>query len=352
MNFEIQYQVLQKIECITRGGMCMPFHTMDHNANRLSIDIDLLTKSSVSDVEKIMNEISDVLDEIEIELIVPKNPYPIPNLCSYKVHYTSFSGARDWVKVDYLCEMNADLPTSTVPINYQLFAFTTDYEMEILTRGGLIGDKLTTLSLGTIGLSVRNFLDIPKQIFDIGSQIRLISKENILETIETFDKFTNLKIKNYHHSPPFTINDVIHTIESSLLKFIELDHTSVHLIKDQDDKFGNFLGMYLGNYRYGRTEHVGNILLILLLVKKINACFNFPKKKDEIGMDFFNTVNKINMFPKYDLSEKRKETQQLLSGELPEFVELHKKMLRGQPLEYVFLLIEIYRFQDEKSYNL
>lgn len=340
----MQYHVLQNLDCITRGGMCMPFHTINHNANRLSIDIDLLTKSSTTDIQKIMDKIDKSLDEVEIELIVPKIAYPIANLCSYKVHYTSFSGAKDWIKVDFLCEVDINLSTSIVPTNYELFAFTTDYEMKILTRGSLIGDKLTTLSLDTIGLPERRFGEIPKQVFDIGSQIRLVSKKDILEIFETFEKFTNFKIKIYDRTPPFTITEIITGIENSLSSFFELDKTAVHLTKDQDNKFRSFMGTYLGKTQiYKRTEHVGNILLVLLLIKKIKEYFTTPSNKDAIAQSFLDVINTINRLKDLEGFQIRNESQNLLSQQLPVFVESHQKMLRGQPLEYTYLLIEVYQ---------
>ena len=342
MDFEMQYQILQKLDCVTRGGMCIPFHTVEHNANRLSIDIDLLTKSSISDVGKIMTEINNSLNEVEIELMVPKKPYPIANLCSYRVYYTSFSGEKDWIKVDYLCNMDIDLPIKTVPSNYELFALTTDYEIKILTRGGLIADKLTTLSLNTIGLPERKFGEIPKQVFDIGSQIRLISKEDAIEIFKIFKKFTDFKIRIFDRSPKYTITEIINGIENSLLKFFEFDKTAVHLTKDQDDKFSNFMGTYLGNHIYRRTEHLGNILLVLTLIKKIKEYLSTPEKLDTLSENFLDIINKINSYKTIDVPEIRIESQQLLSQQLPKFIEPHKKMLKGQPLEYIYLLKEVY----------
>lgn len=342
MDFEMQYQILQKLDCVTRGGMCIPFHTVEHNANRLSIDIDLLTKSSISDVEKIMTEINNSLNEVEIELMIPKTPYPIANLCSYKVHYTSYTGEKNSIKVDYLCEMKIDLPIKTVPVNFELFAFTTDYEMKVLTRGSLIADKLTTLSLGTIGLPERKFGEIPKQVFDIGSQIRLVSKEDILEIFECFKKFTNFKIKIFDRSPSFTITEITNEIENSLSRFFEFDKTAVRLTKDQDNKFSNFLGTYLGNHTYRRTEHLGNILLVLILIKKIKEYLLSSKKLDMLSENFLDIINKINSYRTLDVPAIRAESQQLLSEHLPEFIEQHKKMLKGQPLEYIYLLKEVY----------
>lgn len=341
MDFEIQYQISQKLDCVIRGGMCIPFHTIKHEANRLSIDIDLITKSDIPDVEKIMSEINDSLNEVDIKLMVPKIAYPITNLCSFRVHYTSFSGKKDWIKVDYLCKMDVDIPFKIVPRNHELFALTTDYEIKILTRGGLIADKLTTLSLNTIGLPERKFAEIPKQVFDLGSQIRLISKEDTVEIFEVFKKFTDFKIGIFDRSPKYTITEIINVIESSLLGFFEFDKTSVRLTKDQYDKFSNFIGTYLGNHIYRRTEHLVNILLVLILTKKIKEYLSSPEKLDTLSENFLDIIKKINFYETINAHEKRTESKWLLSQSISKFIEPHKKMLKDQPLEYIYLLNQL-----------
>ena len=40
--------------------------------------------------------------------------------------------------------------------------------MRILSRGSLLGDKLTTLALGTIGLRPSRQTEIAKQVYDLG----------------------------------------------------------------------------------------------------------------------------------------------------------------------------------------
>lgn len=42
MDFEVHSHIAQQADCITRGGLCMPFHLPTTEAGRLSIDIDLL----------------------------------------------------------------------------------------------------------------------------------------------------------------------------------------------------------------------------------------------------------------------------------------------------------------------
>ena len=263
------------------------------------------------------------------------------NLCSYVIHYTSFSGKPDWIKVDYLCEVDIDLPVRTVPTGYELFAFVTDYEIKILDRGCLVADKLTALSLDTIGLPEKKSGDIPKQIFDIGSQIRLASKNDLCEILKAFDIFTNFKRKIYDRDPRYTVTQIIDGIKDALFGFFMLDVTAVTLTKEQDDKFRAFMGTYLGSHIYRRTEHLGNILLILILVDRIKKYLSAPEKIDMLVKDLSDIVDTVNSYKTMDASEARRESGHLLSLQLPEFIRPYRKMLSGQPLEYIYLLRQI-----------
>ena len=346
MDFEMQYQILQKLPCTTRGGMCMPFYTEDHSANRLSIDIDLLTSETVENVSSAMNKINFEVDEIEIELIDPKGEkYPIPNLRSYRVYYDSFLGKRDWIKVDYFCEINLPISTKDISKNYTLFALKIDYDIQILSRGSLIGDKLSTLSLGTIGLPERKFAEIPKQIFDIGSQLRVATKQDVLEVFETFEQFTKFKISVFQHTPPFTIEDVVENIEKSLMRFFEHDNTAIILSHDEENRFSNFLGTYMGRpHQYKKTKHLGNILLILFLIKTIKNVSYYSKiDKEAAATKFVQVINQLNKFQTMYSEEIREQIRKLLSSPLPSQLSSIQRILRGQPIEYVFLLREIYR---------
>ena len=45
MDVEMHARIAPRIDCVIRGGLCMPFHLCAQEARRLSIDVDLLTPS-------------------------------------------------------------------------------------------------------------------------------------------------------------------------------------------------------------------------------------------------------------------------------------------------------------------
>lgn len=343
MDFEMQHQVMQELECITRGGMSMPFHT-NEDARRLSIDIDLLTSSSLEQTEQKMKKISDNLTEVSLEKIVPKVRYPVPNILSYYVRYRSCLGNDDNVKVDFLCDVDISLPKTTIPSGFGLFNFTIDYSMDVLTQGGLIGDKLTTLALEKIGLPVRKFNDIPKQVYDIATLLKLGSKTVFQEAFSTFEEFTQFKVDHYEIEQPYKLNDIITGIEDSVFNLLDTT-SSITITHEQDSRFGQFKSAFLGNSRdYKKTEHLGDILLIQLFSKLIHGYINKSLTLNE-SVDLLNSViNQLKEFSNYNgqmRSSKHEELYNLVPDEIP----FDKKILKGTPLEHILLIKDIYNLK-------
>lgn len=89
MDFEMHHHIARQVGCITRGGMCMPFHLPTTEARRLSVDIDLLTPSTVDEIRDVMGNIGQTVSDIRCDERVPRDPYPIDSLISYDVRYDS-----------------------------------------------------------------------------------------------------------------------------------------------------------------------------------------------------------------------------------------------------------------------
>ncbi len=340
MDFEMQYQVMQKLECVTHGGMSMPFHT-NEDARRLSIDIDLLTSSSLEQTEQKMEKIGDNLTEVSLEKIVPKDRYPIPNILSYYVRYRSCLGHDDNIKVDFLCDVDISLPKITIQPGFVLFNFIIDYPMDVLTHGSLIGDKLTTLALEKIGLPERKFSDIPKQVYDIATLLKLGSETVFQEAFSTFEKFTQFKMDHYEIEQPYKLNDIITGIEDSVFNLLDTT-SSITITHKQDSRFGQFKSAFLGNSSdYKKTEHITDILIILLLSKLIHSYIDKSFTLGESVNLFNNVIDQLNKISNYNGEMRSSEHEKiygLISSELP----FNKKILKGAPLEHILLIKNIY----------
>jgi len=242
MDFEMNYHISQEIDCILRGGMCMPFHT-ELGVRRLSIDIDLLTGLQVDEIDKVMQKLDGDLIDVKIKKYVPKNPYPIPNLTSYYVEYNSCFDKPETVKIDYLCDLSLQLPIQTIADAKEIIEFKIDYLSKILTRGALIGDKITTLALEKIGLRKSKFYDIPKQIYDIATLLKFATESDIAESLDVFMDLTGFKVKIFDDGI-HNVKDILETINSSIPSFLSFE-SALTTTTDYEGLLGSFKGTYL-----------------------------------------------------------------------------------------------------------
>ena len=58
-----------------------------------------------------------------------------------------------------------------------IFSIPIDHNVTILSRGALIGDKISALAINSIGVP-QNTGHVPKQIFDVAGLLNSVDKEN------------------------------------------------------------------------------------------------------------------------------------------------------------------------------
>ena len=191
MDFELQSHIADRLDCVTRGGLCMSFH--EGWAGRMSLDVDLATALSVEAVDAVMQRDHRMPKEISLERHRPKKPHPLANLVSYKAFFDSCFGHRTHVKVDFFCDAEIAMGSQTVKAGHKVLDFATPADMRILTRGWPLGDKLTALALDTVGLRSNRQTEVAKQVYDIGTLIRGSAMADIAEAFDAFPKLTAMK---------------------------------------------------------------------------------------------------------------------------------------------------------------
>ncbi len=341
MDFEMGFHILNKMNCIIRGGMCMPFHT-NLDVRRLSIDIDLLTPKTVSETEIIMETLNSELPDLTITKKVPKRPYPNPHILSFDVSYSSYREVDDFIKVDFLCNFDINLPHQTLSKQFDVLDFTIDFPVTILNHGSLIGDKLTTLALEKIGLPEWKFGDIPKQIYDISTLIKLSSRDDIRDALEVFQKLTPHKISTYEKTPPFTISEIITSILECLNNCIDYSAT-LTISHDANDRYSNFKGRYLARsgQEYGKTRHIFDILIVLNFVKHLEKYLENTSLLETNVENILKILESISKLQKLEFDERRMQKEDLLNA-IPSDLPFNKKILNGSSIEQIFLIKEIF----------
>lgn len=241
--------------------MCIPFHTPGGAVSRLSRDIDLV-RAGAPEVDAAMKRVAEKSPDFEISGKPRK--HRMKNLRFYQAKYDSVLGGDGLVTADFMCELDVNFPTKTVT-RTSLLGRDVSHRARILTRGGLVGDKLTSLALGGIGLAPERQSAAPKQIHDLGTQLRLSSEADVREALEAFAALTEFKVRKYENDPPYTTGGTLSTITDALLALLEI-REGVHLSKLHKGRFGSFAGMYLSRAKpYDVSDHITDVLLALFM---------------------------------------------------------------------------------------
>ena len=74
MDFEMLTHI-QKVlpDCVVKGGMAVPFHLSDKKLRRLSVDIDIVTRRTRSEVIEAMKQVSAKLEGV-VKIPNPHEP--------------------------------------------------------------------------------------------------------------------------------------------------------------------------------------------------------------------------------------------------------------------------------------
>ncbi|MCY4490294.1 MAG: nucleotidyl transferase AbiEii/AbiGii toxin family protein [Thaumarchaeota archaeon] len=341
MDFEMHHRIVKQIDgCITRGGLCMPFHTPTIEAKRLSIDIDLLTYKTVDEVKDIMDNINNTMTDIKCEKIVPMKPYPIDNLISYYVEYKSCLTDKDRIKIDFLCNVNIQICSEIIKSGFELFDFSTKHDIKILSKGSLLGDKLTTMALGTIGLKLTKQTEIAKQIYDIGILLNVSKKPDLHISFDTFKSLTDFKISHFNHVPKYTIADISDNIAKSASDFLDLKR-AVTVTTNQEKRYLDFHGTYLAKKTiYKKNDHINDILLLNLYIKYLCRYLN-GKITQTLAVDsLYNIIEQANKI------KDRSTTPQMIElckDSIHKSAKFNTKILKGASPKHLFLIQKLYR---------
>ncbi len=267
MDFEMLHHIRQKVDCIVRGGMSMPFH-LDRTLKRLSTDIDLVIKKPVDKVMKIISEID--LSNEGIRISGPKSIRASNNLplmiydISYKSHYDKQSLGH--ISLDIFYEDIPELESNTIPMNSEILGFTTREDIDVFDVGSLIADKLDTIAKETIGYGDNIDKSTPKQVYDLGRLFEIFADNIPNKPLEKFEAFSVYKSKFY--TSDFTFEQVVNSVLSHMDSLVDKNNIN-SLVSSAQQPHSNFVGQHLGPNGYSRTSYIEDIFKIRLFCKYI-----------------------------------------------------------------------------------
>lgn len=269
MDFEVHRIVSRSVSGYVRGGMAAPFYMSGYPA-RLSEDIDMYVFETVDAVRALMLRLKAEFDALGITMEEYKpvgGGLPIP-LVTYRMWYASAMGVSDKVKIDLLCDARLEyLPHREFGPAITLGHFSTRHPVVALDAGALVADKITSLSVGTIGYPPDQKHKTNKQIYDIGQLLKHMQVDQIEQAISQYNGLAARKCgyaREFGKAPAYETSYVTGGVCGYLLAALGIHDRFVNQDEFKDN-FGGFKGAHLGRRPYSLSAHRSDALLVLLL---------------------------------------------------------------------------------------
>ena len=344
MDFEALVHIKEKLsDCVVRGGMAVPFHINDSTLHRLSVDIDIVTGHSKTEVISAMSEIKKTLGR-KIDVPDPHIPRrqrdkQLP-LLTYYCGYESNFNDEPQIKVEIFYSNKLNIKTKeTTPT--QIAGFVIDFPVSVYDREALIGDKLTTLPFNTIGLEQGEKATICKNIYDM---CRLINtapgRVSMREIIDSFEKIVNEEISYYVKDAP-TFDQVLDDLIQFPENLLTTGRGILQLNAQCKGGISTFVTELLGKTRYGSHSHIEDIFLLKLLCMLIYKHYKDGLSTDKINQKFNSILSKKNKITRMEqrdqtrerlhIARKRRinpEHRQIISNMLPVHAYLYDQILQ------------------------
>lgn len=184
----LQIQSILQDKVVLKGGAAAQFYIPIDN-QRTSIDIDMVCTAGIDEIEGALRDIERRFNGqdqfFRFRLHVPKMPktdlplrtyyMQIPSVCGKGEVFGGQAGVQE-IKIEFFLLQEAlAINSMSSP---KIFAFETDKTYQVMSVDPLIGDKLTTLAVNTVGIPPERADEYVKQVYDVDSLITF-NRDNV-----------------------------------------------------------------------------------------------------------------------------------------------------------------------------
>ncbi len=223
------------LDPIFKGGSAVQLLIPD-NLQRLSIDIDLITDKSETELTSVLRKIKEKFNKKiysfeRVGLDLPSH------LILYNLDIPSlFSDKSSIIQLDFLLH-NPNYKIQRTPL--KTFLYESKYDVWTPTIDALIGDKLTVLGPNTIGKPMtENPLNFAKQIYDISALLEF--SKNFEEIYDAYFKIFKFEKKS-RDLKKMSFNDAVDDLIYVCKLFTLVQHIPVSLTNPNIKAGVNFL---------------------------------------------------------------------------------------------------------------
>jgi len=191
--------VKHNLSFVFKGGTALMLHF--NSTKRLSIDIDIIITSSISNLDIILDEIVKSQGFIRWEL-QERNTNSKIKKEHYKLYYSPLHKTKkdeEYVLLDILYEQVIYQSLVSLPIQSDFVPHSgTSLSVKVPSLEDILGDKLTAFAPNTTGIPYYKNensmgMEIIKQLYDIGNLFDVVSNAKVIR--KTFLQFAKTELE-------------------------------------------------------------------------------------------------------------------------------------------------------------
>ena len=283
LDCEIAYQMLDVLPDFSiKGGLAVPFHLKDDRFRRLSEDVDMVTSSPEKDVEEAVGRMAAKCDWLNVgDPHVPNNARRDKDLplLTYFCKYRSAvaPGGPSDIKLEIFYGNDTEYATHRTDPAARIFGMPIDFGLRIFGREELIGDKLSTLPLETIGVGER-LTDMPKHIYDVATLLRAGCEDTAITDVASgFERACRVENSYFVDRNPPTHDEILRDLTYSIRK--TLDKSSPNRL---DGSYKGRLGLFKRNLGagYADRDHVTDVMLVWTVAEMVRVMSEGGRARD------------------------------------------------------------------------
>ncbi len=301
----LQHLVKNNLEFVFKGGTSLILLLDD--ANRFSVDIDILTEQSRKEIESIFNKVVENSRFLNWQLDEHRSYKTGILKAHYKFEFNSaFSKQTNTILLDILFEKSNYPRLQSLPIMTSWIESDEEIFVTLPTVESIIGDKLTAFAPNTTGILFKSGkeLEIIKQLYDIS---KLFDKvENVKVVNESFRIFVKQEIayRGLNISSNEILNDILNAARLISLRERNKTEPAKSQFKEIQTGVRSFTNYLIsGNFRIDDAINASAKAAYLAAKLKKNDLTSIEKfsnqdiSKLEITTPDWNYLNKLKKLP-------------------------------------------------------
>lgn len=344
-DLELFLQIQKRLgsHIVLKGGAATQFY-LPVEAQRTSVDIDMIFCGTDEDVQITLNNITEDLkdegDFFQFHEYIPKNPktnlpmhtyfVDVPSVLSDKERHASQGTVdKQELKIEFI--MDTEDWKYTKKTGDNIFAVQSEFEYQLLPVSHLFADKFTTIGCNTIGVQNDRMDEQVKQFYDVVMlTIYQLEELDINEIREKYLKRAEIEWYDRKESP-YNLQEVIADVRKQLYRYSMVD-------SGEDAELKKYIYDFKALYLNGKVEFSPQFVactasLVRLMYEAMIKDENLDSVKKALAIE---KVLELNSYEGKEKGNKTKEIRQMLIQEFASYSTIPASILKGKNLRRIF----------------